>query len=239
MRILAIESSNRTLSVALMENQKLLAEWTVNEKLQHATELMPAIERVCQVTQTAPQAIEQIVVAKGPGSYTGLRIGGTAAKIMADVLRVPLIPVSSLAVLAGNALARVSSSDVLIVPYMDARREAVYTGAYRYENEQLINVIPDQYVTREEWINQLKEQQAPLYFVGEHPEWFEANFEVAQHHLTVDAYPKAHHLVQLSYQEQAVDPKTFVPDYLKTVEAEEKWQQSHPNLVVNEYVRYV
>ena len=122
MKILAIESSNQTMSVATVENGLVVSEYTRNGNLQHSTQLMPAVETVINASNWQPADLDQVVISKGPGSYTGVRIGATIAKTLAWTLKKPLIPVSSLKLIASNAL----SFEGLIIPVIDARRKNVH-----------------------------------------------------------------------------------------------------------------
>ena len=126
MKLLAMDTSNQTLAVAVLENEKLLAHFQLNRKMNHSLTLMPAIESVMQASGLEPADLDRIVVAKGPGSYTGIRIAVTTAKTLAETLKIELTTVSSLAVIAGNI-----HTDKLIIPMMDARRNNVYASAYR------------------------------------------------------------------------------------------------------------
>ncbi len=96
MKILALDTSNRPLSVAVLEDDTLLAETTLNMARKHSTTLMPIISEMLQKSDTTPQDLDRIVVSAGPGSYTGLRIGVTAAKTLAFTLNKELVGVSSL-----------------------------------------------------------------------------------------------------------------------------------------------
>jgi tRNA threonylcarbamoyl adenosine modification protein YeaZ len=127
MKLLAMDTSNQTLAVAVLENEKLLAHFQLNRKMNHSLTLMPAIESVMQASGLEPADLDRIVVAKGPGSYTGIRIAVTTAKTLAETLKIELTTVSSLAVIAGNI-----HTDKLIIPMMDARRNNVYASAYRW-----------------------------------------------------------------------------------------------------------
>lgn len=233
---LAIESSNRTMSVAVVEAGQVKAELTTTGQMQHATQLMPAIETVMTFAKVSPKDLTGIVVAKGPGSYTGIRIGGTTAKVMAASLAIPLYPVSSLAVLAKNVP---SDWTGLVVPYMDARRQAVFTGAYRYLNGQLTEVIADHYTPADKWVEQVMRLNEAVYLVGEGVKGVEWPSDWQQVSIE-EAYPKAHHLAEL--KGESVSSESFEPTYLKRVEAEENWQAAHPGQVAQEpgdYVRYV
>ena len=83
MRILAIESSAVTASVAILTDDVLTAEYTVNYKKTHSQTLLPMIEEICKMTETEPESFDLIAVSQGPGSFTGLRIGAATGKGMA------------------------------------------------------------------------------------------------------------------------------------------------------------
>lgn len=87
MRILAIDTSNQTLSVAVMEENRILGEYTSTTKKNHSMTLMPAVTELMKASQLKPTDLDRIVVAQGPGSYTGLRIGVTTAKTLAYTLK--------------------------------------------------------------------------------------------------------------------------------------------------------
>lgn len=131
MKILAIESSSLVASVAIAEDDRLIAEYTTDYKKTHSETLMPMIEGICKMTETDPQDLDAVAISKGPGSFTGLRIGAATAKGLCLALGIKLIPVSTLAAMAYNFY----GSDKLIVPIMDARRDQVYTGIYGFVQE--------------------------------------------------------------------------------------------------------
>ena len=121
---------------------------------------MPAIIKVLQSAHVDKKDLDAIVVAEGPGSYTGLRIGVTVAKTLAYALNIKLYGVSSLKALA----ATVSKTNQLIVPIFDARREAVYAGVYYYDDNQLHCAMNDQYITIEALLNHLHDLQQPYIY---------------------------------------------------------------------------
>lgn len=138
MKLLAMDTSNQTLAVAVLDDEKVLAHFQLNRKMNHSLTLMPAIESVMQASGLKPTDLDRIIVAKGPGSYTGIRIAVTTAKTLAETLKIELTTVSSLAVIAANA-----QTDKWIVPIMDARRNNVYAGVYRWENQRLVSILAD------------------------------------------------------------------------------------------------
>ncbi len=103
---------------------------------------MPAIDYLMSQLNLAPTAIDRFVVAEGPGSYTGLRLGVTTAKTLAYTLKKELVGISSLQTLAANCVGQTG----LVVPLFDARRKNVYAGAYRFVNGVWQNELPDQHI---------------------------------------------------------------------------------------------
>ena len=126
-KILAIESASLTASVAIADGEKLIAEYTLNDKKTHSQTLLPMIDEMISRTDTDKHSIDAIAISKGPGSFTGLRIGSATAKGLGQALGIPLIPVPTL---DGMAYGLYGCAG-LICPIMDARRNQVYTGIYR------------------------------------------------------------------------------------------------------------
>ena len=130
MRILAIDSSGLVASVALLEDDVLLGEYSTNFHKTHSATLLPMIDELFGMLSLdiAHLCIDAVAIAKGPGSFTGLRIGAAAAKGLSLSLDVPIIPVSSL---AGMAYSFVGSA-YKAVPLMDARRNETYCAVYSF-----------------------------------------------------------------------------------------------------------
>ena len=129
MRILGIESSSLVASAAVVENEVTLAEYTVNYKKTHSQTLLPMIDEMMRLLDMEPSAVDAIAVSGGPGSFTGLRIGSATAKGLGLALKKPLIHVPTLDAMAYGLF----GASGLICPIMDARRQQVYTGIYRFE----------------------------------------------------------------------------------------------------------
>lgn len=102
MKILAIDTSNQTMAVAVTDDNRLLGQLQTTVNKNHSKTLMPAIETLMKELELTPQELDRIVVAQGPGSYTGLRIGVTTAKTLANTLKTELVGISSLKTIAGN-----------------------------------------------------------------------------------------------------------------------------------------
>ena len=133
MYILAIESSGNVASVAIAGKEKILAEYTVNIGKTHSQTLLPMIDRVLADAEMSVNEMDAIAVSRGPGSFTGLRIGSATAKGLAAAAEIPIVDVPTLEALAvgvGNAGGR------LICPVIDARRNEVYTALYEENNRE-------------------------------------------------------------------------------------------------------
>lgn len=131
MKVLAIDSSGLTATVAIVEEDITIAEYTVNYKKTHSQTLLPMIDEMVKMTETDLDTIDAIAVAGGPGSFTGLRIGSATAKGLGLALEKPLIHVPTVDGLAYN----VYGCEDLICPIMDARRNQVYTGMYTFSKK--------------------------------------------------------------------------------------------------------
>lgn len=128
MKILALDSSSLVASVAVVTDAVLTAEYTINFKKTHSQTLLPMIDEVARMIELDLETIDAIAVAAGPGSFTGLRIGSATAKGLGLALGKPLISVPTIDAMAYGLF---GSAD-LVVPIMDAKRNQVYTGIYRF-----------------------------------------------------------------------------------------------------------
>lgn len=131
MRILGIESSSLVASVAVVTDDILSAEYTVNFKKTHSQTLLPMIDEIGKMLELDLKTVDAIAVSGGPGSFTGLRIGSATAKGLGLALDKPLIHVPTVDAMAYNLY----GTSALICPIMDARRNQVYTGLYHFEKE--------------------------------------------------------------------------------------------------------
>ena len=152
MKLIALDSSGLTASAAILEDDILLAEYTVNYKKTHSQTLLLMLDAVASMTELDLSTVDAVAVTAGPGSFTGLRIGSATAKGLGLALDIPVIEVPTLAALASN-LWGVSG---LIAPIMDARRNQVYSGLYRFEDGRLITVRDQQALALTELIAELE-----------------------------------------------------------------------------------
>ncbi len=163
MKILAIDSSGLTASVAIAEDDNLLAEYTVNNKKTHSQTLLPMLDEIVKATDTELEEIDAIAVAKGPGSFTGLRIGASTVKGLALALDKPVVPVPTLEGLAYNLW----NMSELVCPIMDARRNQVYTALYKFENGEPVTVMPQTPLDIDELLDVILEKNEKVTFAGD------------------------------------------------------------------------
>ena len=138
MKILGIDTSSNASNVALIEDNKLICEYTVNTKTTHSQKLMPMIENMLKISEINVNDMDMIAICQGPGSFTGLRIGMATAKALSHVNNLPIVGVNSLELLAGN----MDLSDKKICSILDAQRNQVYTGRYKFENGSIVEIQP-------------------------------------------------------------------------------------------------
>ncbi|OEG00257.1 tRNA (adenosine(37)-N6)-threonylcarbamoyltransferase complex dimerization subunit type 1 TsaB [Vulcanibacillus modesticaldus] len=228
MNILAIDTSTDVMGVSLLDENRVLAEVTTNLKKNHSIRLMPTIEQLFEEVKWEPKAIDLIAVAKGPGSYTGVRIGITTAKTMAWALKIPLIGVSTLEAMAYPH----QNFTGLISPIIDARRGRVYTGLYKKVENKWTNVESDQITPLSKWLNLLQQTQEAVLFVGDDVELHHENIyqelgDMVSFSSSAFNIPRPS-VIGLIAKERYLNGKRddiydFSPSYLQLAEAEAKW----------------
>ena len=163
MKILALDSSGLVASVAVMQDDTLQAEYTVNYKKTHSQTLLPMLDEVVKMTELDLNTIDAIAVSGGPGSFTGLRIGSATAKGLGLALNKPLIHIPTVDALAFNLY----GTEKLICPIMDARRNQVYTGLYRFEEDRFCVVMEQTPMAVEKLAEKLTDDMTPVIFLGD------------------------------------------------------------------------
>ena len=167
MRILGLDSSGLVAGVAIIEDDRLLAEYTTDYKKTHSQTLLPMLDELRKMIDLDLNTVDAIAIAAGPGSYTGLRIGSATAKGLGFALQKPLVEVPTLEGLAWNLW----GTDCLVCPIMDARRNQVYTGVYSYvavgEGFQLKTLAEGAAMDVEELIAKLNTMGRKVIFLGD------------------------------------------------------------------------
>lgn len=226
MNILSIDTSTSVLGIALMSEEKVYAETITNLSKNHSIKLMPIVDQLFTEVNWNPKDIDLIAVAKGPGSYTGVRIGVTTAKTYAWARNIPLLGVSTLAAIAYSH----SNFDGMVSPIIDARRGQVYTGLYKNVNGKFINIHKDCIILLTEWIKILKDKNENIIFVGDdtivHYDFLKQFKDFIQFSPIVFNIPRpsiigilALEMYKSGYKE---DIYSFNPAYLQLAEAEAK-----------------
>lgn len=163
MKLLALESSAKAASCAILSENGLLATAWQATGLTHSRTLLPMVEDMLRNSGLTVQDMDAIAVAAGPGSFTGLRIGIATVKGLAWAADKPCIPVSTLEAMAWP-LAHV---DGTIVCAMDARRQQIYNAVFRAQAGNLVRLRPDRAVSLEELSADLAALDAPFHIVGD------------------------------------------------------------------------
>lgn len=163
MRVIAVDSSGLVATVAVVEDESLIAEYTINYKKTHSQTLLPMLQEVVKMTEMELGSADAIAVAAGPGSFTGLRIGSATAKGLGLALDIPLIPVPTVDALSYNLW----GSDKIICPIMDARREQVYTGIYEFVDGQHTVIEKQMAISIYELIDKLNKLGREVIFLGD------------------------------------------------------------------------
>ncbi|PRS78916.1 MULTISPECIES: tRNA (adenosine(37)-N6)-threonylcarbamoyltransferase complex dimerization subunit type 1 TsaB [unclassified Bacillus (in: firmicutes)] len=224
MTILAIDTSNHTLGIALVKDSTVIGESITYLKKNHSVRAMPTVEALMKECGVAPSELSKIVVAKGPGSYTGVRIGVTIAKTLAWTLSIPISAVSSLETLAANG----QYFDGWISPLFDARRGQVYTGLYTFEEGKIKEIKPDQNILLTDWLHELKQTGKSVLFLGQDVHLHEESIRSILGETAVIAEgafhnPRPSMLAFLGTDRPAEDVHQLVPNYIRLAEAEVKW----------------
>ena len=163
MKILSLDSSATVATVALCEDGRLLAEYTLNNGNTHSETLLPMVESVLRLYGISVKEIDLFAVSEGPGSFTGVRIGVATLKGLAFQSNTPCVGVSTLEAIAEN----LSLHQGLICPVMNARRGQVYTALFRSNGERLERLLPDSALSVTELDELLVTYGEPVAFCGD------------------------------------------------------------------------
>ncbi len=233
MKILALDSSGLVASVAVVEDEVLIAEYTVNYKKTHSQTLLPMLQAVKEMTDLELSAIDAIAIAAGPGSFTGLRIGSATAKGLGLALDKPIVEVPTVAGLAYNLW----GTEKIVCPIMDARRNQVYTGIYAFETVKgendsacrMVTVKEQCAVDISEIIGELNALDKPVVFLGDGVPVYREKIETqmktdfcfAASHCNRQRAAAVAALAEIYYKEgRVVDAGAHQPLYLRLSQAE-------------------
>ena len=237
MKILGLDSSGLVASVAIVENDLLLAEYTTDYKKTHSQTLLPMLDELRNMIELDMNTVDAIAIASGLGSFTGLRIGSATAKGLGLALQKPLVEVPTLEGLAWNLW----GTDRLVCPLMDARRNQVYTAAYEFvphgEDFEMRAVIPQNPMDIGEIAEKLNALGRKVIFLGDGVPVY---LSVLRERLKVDYHiapagnnrQRAASIAALGAvyyaQGRMVDAASHQPEYLRKSQAERE-QDEHNN----------
>lgn len=241
MKILALDSSGLVAGVAVVEDDTMLASYTINYKKTHSQTLLPMLEEVSKMIELDLNTIDAIAVAAGPGSFTGLRIGSATAKGLGFALGKPIVEIKTVEAMAYQLY----GTEKIICPMLDARRSQVYTGLYTFEckeGKSMFQTILEQCaVSVTEIIDKINEIGKEVIFLGDGVPVYESVLkeQVKVPYELAPAYcnrqnPGAMGTLACAYfaQNKFVDAKEHKPDYLRLSQAErerlEKEQNAKP-----------
>jgi len=228
MKVLAIESSSITASVAIVMDDLLTAEYTINHKKTHSQTLLPMIAEICKMTETEMNSLDLIAVSNGPGSFTGLRIGCATGKGLGLALDIPVVSVPTLEAMAYNLY----GYEKIICPIMDAKRSHVYTGIYTWSDKagDKIHILLNQCILSiEELIEKLNELDKEVVFIGDGvpvnkliiESNMKAKYSFAPAHMSSQRAASVAVLGKELYDEgKSVNARELLPEYLRPTQAE-------------------
>jgi len=231
-KILAVETSSRLGSAALADGSRIIAAKSFKAGMRHGAELIPTVDSLCKLAALTVRDIEYLFVSVGPGSFTGLRVGITFARTLAQVINCRLVAVPTVDVIAENLTPKLpdQTQDVQIAVILDAKRQQVYAAAFQWSNRTLTKIITEQVICPADLLRQLT---PPLWLVGEGIEYHQHALD-RDDLITVDRQywpPRAENVhacgLRLAQQDKFTALQDLTPTYLRLPEAEERWQQKN------------
>lgn len=235
MIILALETSSPVASIALLNDHKLIMEYTTNYKKNHSERLMPMIDEALRVSEMKPEDIDVVAVSIGPGSFTGLRIGVATAKAIAHALNKKIIGVSTLEATAYN----LPYCNGYIASIVNALRGDVFGGLYKWEGTKLKEVLSPELFSIEEYIKRVEEINAGkenIFIVNEGVDIMTPKITDREGWIIPNeaiSIPKAVSIGACAYQRIICSPEeekfddcyTISPIYMRKSAAEEKQKE--------------
>lgn len=230
MIILAVDTSTNVASCAIMDDEKLLGEFLVNDSVTHSQKLLPLISQALDACKLKVSDIDIFAAASGPGSFTGLRIGVATINGLAQSVEKPVVAVSSLKALAES----VRYSEKLIVPLIDARRDRVFASVYRSTNGELEAVMKPDVVELDELMNILEKEEKAALFTGEGIDAYREKIESRlkdKAHFTDKAISisRASQVAELAFRDAQMGNTLsyfeMVPDYLRESQAQREYDE--------------
>ncbi len=229
MKILSIDTSSNNCSIAVVDENAMLGEISINYNLQHSVLLMPLVEELLRRLDMTPKDLGALTISTGPGSFTGLRIGLSAIKGVALGLNLPLYAADSLSTLAYGAFGYKG----ILVPMVDALRGGFYTGFYTFDKDRLVTLMEPVILTLDEVKEKMKDEKREIMILGditlkksEEELLFSGQVILAPQSLNI---PKASSIPYLLRERiengDADDIHTLVPLYMRKSQAEHEYEK--------------
>ncbi|MBQ8408669.1 MAG: tRNA (adenosine(37)-N6)-threonylcarbamoyltransferase complex dimerization subunit type 1 TsaB [Clostridia bacterium] len=222
MKILALDSTAEVCSVALCEDDRLIAEMTVNTGNTHSQTLLPAVEQILKISEVSIDEVDAFACSTGPGSFTGVRIGVATVKGLAYSKNKPCVSISTLDALAYN----LRGFDGIFSPVMNARRNQVYNALFECKDSVITRLCPDRALSISELDEELSSVDKSIYLSGDGYEITERGFDktriefVPERQRLQSAYSVACCALQRIKEGQILTDAELVPIYLRPSQAE-------------------
>ena len=225
MKIFAVDTSSGVASAAVCDGDKLICEFTLNNKLTHSQTLMPIVREVFEKSELAPQDIDLFAVAEGPGSFTGLRIGVTTVKGLAHAAEKPIVGVNTLEAMCYN----LPLCPYLLSPIMDARRGEVYNGFYKFKNGELKEICAPRAIPLSDCAEEIKNMGEKAVFLGDAALLYKEKIQELLGDNAIFSY-QGTNMQRAAAVAEAAKTKTpqkyfeLVPKYLRKSQAEREYE---------------
>jgi tRNA threonylcarbamoyladenosine biosynthesis protein TsaB len=225
--ILGIETSTKTGSVAIVSEDGVVAQYSLNIEVTHSERLMSTVDRVLKDTGLAVHDLDGFSVAIGPGSFTGLRIGLSTVKGLALATSKPVAAVPTLQALAWN----LPYSMYPVCPLLDARKNEVYAALYRFAGTALVQVLPETAISIFRLAEQISEKvvftgEGSLIFRKGIQEVFGERAVFAPHSAVLPSGAKVAEIgLDMIKSGRQVEPDRLTPLYIRRPEAEVVWEK--------------
>lgn len=223
MKILGIDSSAKSASAAVTENGKIISSFYINTGLTHSQTLMPMVDNVLKCANLSLDDIGLIAVNKGPGSFTGIRIGVAGAKGLADVKKIPVLGVSTLESMAYNLLGK----DCIACAVMDARCNQVYTALFDISGDKITRLTEDEAISVDELLQNITKYDKMKIFVGDGAEMcYNKSVNVSEGTMLAAENIRYQNAAGVCFAAETYDPASYisasalVPEYLRLPQAE-------------------
>lgn len=222
MKILAIDSSAVTASVAISEDDKNIESEFVNNGLTHSQTLLPMVKRVLEKANLSVKDIDLLAVTNGPGSFTGVRIGVCAIKGLAFADNKNCIGISTLEAIAEN----LADEDCICISCMDARRSQIYTATFDCSGGELIRITDDEALAIESIADRINSYNKKVYLAGDGAKLAYGILKEKCENVYLPSddkiYQNARQVCKLAYlyKDKAEESKLLVPKYLRLSQAE-------------------